>query len=988
MISDKMYRERRTNISYSLSNLWLVVFVSLSLCTEAMPVQADKWVQAGAAVSCIVDADCTDDNVCTTDRCVDELCANDDIPGCVPCEPLFICPPIEIVFIMDTSGSMVDEAAALCNSIDQMVADLSADGTEVISHILGITETGGSAFPCVNDHVVAMMGSDVPGLNTTCAFPDNTSSYESWGPATSITALHFPWTAGAIRIIAPISDEGPCNGSRPDGCNDPGDDRDSIDNAILSAANSLVTISPITGTGAIECVLNLAELIASQTGGITRTTANAQTDIPESIRQIVMAQCLLDDACDDNNACSDNDTCTNGICVGVPNFDDTIFCCDPLDRTLNWLSDNDGCTDDVCDEFTGQISHPPSAEGTNCDDGNLCTDQDVCTQEICKGQNNFDDTQFCCKASNRTLTPLSDEDACTDDLCDSETGTVSHVLSPTGTSCDDDELCTINDTCDELGVCQGIHVNTLSCSTENDCPSGVCNFEINQCVCGEHSPELRLIAQPFENEETCYPVGHLLNVKVELGFSTSRIAGGTFIIDYDPEVLRFINIATGNNIDPDSPFKLEIIQIVDESFGQIIYSVGIQIGSSGTTGPVTMAGIQFETLKRCATTTLCFTNQGVFKTVLSDDQGVSVPFIPVCSAVIQTLSDEPVLLCPQSVETNADAGTIGAIMTWDPVTTSSSCGQDLVPVCTATHSEGYDINALIETGGEFLSGVAEFSCSLTDECGQFDTCEWSVTVHPVNTVEVDLELSPIISDFHQPLIRCIEFHFIDNCFHTPVIIEKEIDFGLLFNFTGSANNVRFEVPAGVYQCMTAGDPKHTVRSGSNVEIVNGIYKARFRGDPLLGGNWLLNGNLDGNDIIDIVDFGILLDQSGVNIDPDTPCGLEDIHADLNGDGIVDDLDQAMIFANFLATDQQTCCSEGGDGTTTSAPRTEISFYELERMGLYGLEKYDTNGDGMLSLDDMNRRTTTQKRFRKRSKNSRIMLRQIDNALRRRPTKRD
>jgi hypothetical protein len=49
--------------------------------------------------------------------CTNGFCLNLSIPGCVPCELSYDCPPIDLVFIMDTSGSMRDEAAVLCAEI-------------------------------------------------------------------------------------------------------------------------------------------------------------------------------------------------------------------------------------------------------------------------------------------------------------------------------------------------------------------------------------------------------------------------------------------------------------------------------------------------------------------------------------------------------------------------------------------------------------------------------------------------------------------------------------------------------------------------------------------------------------------------------------------------------------------------------------------------------------------------------------------------------
>lgn len=910
------------------------------------------YALAGEILSCTIHGDCSDSNACTEDRCVDEFCTYDPIPGCVPCEPQNICPPLEIVFIMDTSGSMADEAAALCNSIDKIVTELSMDGTEVIAHFLGITNDGGSSFPCITNDVVSLLGSEIPGGDAGCPFPDHTSSYESWGPATSIVADRFAWDTRSIRIIIPISDEGPCNGSRPDGCNDPGDDRDTIDQAIqFSVANNIV-VSPITGTGSIECVLSLAGLIATETGGMTETTASASADLPPSIMKILLAHCDQDNTCDDINECTDADMCMDGVCKGVVNFDDDFFCCNPENRVFTWLSDDLDCTQDICDELTGMVTHSLVNDGTICDDVNTCTDNDICTKGVCAGTHNFDDLLFCCRPEDRNLTSLDDLDGCTEDICDETSGMVSHPVAPAGTSCDDAEICTTQDTCDGAAQCNGTDINTLMCEMDSECPEGRCDVENGLCVCGNNTPELRLRALPPPMaEDTCYPVGQDVMVYVELGFSTQLIVGGIFIIEYDPEILSFVSASPGSAVDSESAFSLELVQVIDEYAGLIIYSVGIKIGTQAEPGPATMAAIRFETLASCSSTSLCFTDAGIIKTVLSDDEGSSVPITPFCTSEINILADEPIIQCPESIETNADAGFTRASVMWDPVKATSSCGEPITPVCTATNNLGENIDHLIETGGIVPGGVSEFTCSVADLCGQSDTCSWTVTVHPVNIIEVDVELSAIISDAQQPLSRCIEFELFYPCPFGSIIVEKNIDFGLPYNFTGSARKVQFEIPAGTYSCAMARDPKHTLRSKSNLEIVDGIYKARFTGDPILNGNWLINGNLNEDNVIDIVDFGVLLSLEGMSLNPHTLCGLIEPHADINGDGIVDDMDKDFVLTNFLMADTSSCCITT---TTTSVSEsiTRISFDELERMGLYGLEKYDVNGDGFLSYDDL------------------------------------
>ncbi|MGB0716883.1 MAG: hypothetical protein ACPGXK_13455, partial [Phycisphaerae bacterium] len=66
-------------------------------------------------VCCESDDACDDGNGCTTDSCVDGQCQHDAIPDCTPCGFSPTCSPIEVVFVFDTSGSLVDEGDAICN---------------------------------------------------------------------------------------------------------------------------------------------------------------------------------------------------------------------------------------------------------------------------------------------------------------------------------------------------------------------------------------------------------------------------------------------------------------------------------------------------------------------------------------------------------------------------------------------------------------------------------------------------------------------------------------------------------------------------------------------------------------------------------------------------------------------------------------------------------------------------------------------------------
>ncbi len=142
-----------------------------------------------------------------------------------------------------------------------------------------------------------------------------------------------------------------------------------------------------------------------------------------------------DGACDDGNACTVDDTCAEGTCSPGT----------PLD-----CDDNDVCTDDSCDPATGCVHTNNVA---TCDDANACTADDVCAEGLCAGQ---------------TIT-CNDDNPCTDDTCDSGTGC---VFTNNTAACDDNDACTTVDQCDE-GVCVGSTPPT--CDDDNPCTDDSCD---------------------------------------------------------------------------------------------------------------------------------------------------------------------------------------------------------------------------------------------------------------------------------------------------------------------------------------------------------------------------------------------------------------------------------------------------------------------------------------------------------------------------------
>ena len=147
-------------------------------------------------------------------------------------------------------------------------------------------------------------------------------------------------------------------------------------------------------------------------------------------------------SCDDGNACTAGDACADGACVGG---DPTV--CD----------DGNPCTDDSCNPGSGCVYTDNS---NACDDGNACTVGDTCGSGSCQGG-----APVVCTALDQCHVA---------GVCDTGTGVCSDPNAPDGTTCDDGNAGTSNDSC-QAGVCTG---GTACTSTNSPQSTG---FYKKQC---------------------------------------------------------------------------------------------------------------------------------------------------------------------------------------------------------------------------------------------------------------------------------------------------------------------------------------------------------------------------------------------------------------------------------------------------------------------------------------------------------------------------
>ena len=148
----------------------------------------------------------------------------------------------------------------------------------------------------------------------------------------------------------------------------------------------------------------------------------------------------------DSNLCTVRDTCQGTACVAGP---------------VNTCNDNNPCTADSCITSTGACVNSPTNEGQPCTipGSNRCFDN-VCTAGVC---------------TEATPKSCNDNNDCTIDGCEQALG-CTHDAKPASTTCDDGNVCTMNDTCQSNGSCNGdqIDCNDNDESTADSCQAGTC----------------------------------------------------------------------------------------------------------------------------------------------------------------------------------------------------------------------------------------------------------------------------------------------------------------------------------------------------------------------------------------------------------------------------------------------------------------------------------------------------------------------------------
>jgi hypothetical protein len=607
-------------------------------------------------------------------------------------------------------------------------------------------------------------------------------------------------------------------------------------------------------------------------------------------------------------------------------------------------------------------------------------------------------------------------------FCDAALGCVEVADPSLATSCDDGITCTINDHCDGAGACVGggpldcdddavctfdeclepgetnvvgtvsaggcsnVDINSVPCTDIADCPAGAATCSSDgdgTCDCVS-SPDLCIVASaaPGPASGTCYDEGSDVIVEVVMGFSTQPICTAQFFLQYDAAGLDFQSITPGGGV-----FTNVVSSSVDEVAGTIDYAVGPAPGQIclGTQGPAVVATIVFTPLTDCKVDEVCFRPHNPATKLGADDGSTVCPAghdgpachiltAPCCSGAFNFDSTPPVVVgCPDSVSGPADCGGLTKNVTFTlPSVATDNCDGDVALNCTISHSEGANVDQLLPNGGDFPVGTTTISCNgTTDSCGNAsDDCEFSVTNSGQNELWVELELSPTMKQGGlNGVIRGINLSITDcGSVANPETVEvcDDVSFGGVYNLAGHGH-AHVKVPAANYYCIQAWDSLHTLKAACDVtcEVMNGdsVWFAAFKGSKDLNSacHWLVNGNLNGDPVIDVIDYAEYLACIAGNALPgaDTPCAYDEEvngnHCDINGDGIVSLADFSFIVVNFFNNDKAGCevvCNPAAASPAPVTPVGSISIRDLDEGLRRTARMGDMNHDGVLDMTDI------------------------------------
>ncbi|OFX16275.1 MAG: hypothetical protein A2Z18_10355 [Armatimonadetes bacterium RBG_16_58_9] len=363
---------------------------------------------------------------------------------------------------------------------------------------------------------------------------------------------------------------------------------------------------------------------------------------------------------------------------------------------------------------------------------------------------------------------------------------------------------------------------------------------------------------------------------------------------------------------------------ISVSNGQGVCSASVQVGvataTDYTTGVASVVGTRDDGLPLGNPYPVGITTITWVATDKADPANTSN-----CTQTITVTDDEdPTITCPPNVTVYADPGTCGAAkadVDLGTPATGDNCGVDTVT------------NDAPDT---FPIGDTTVTWTVTDIHSNSAQCLQTVTVRNRTQAQIEVELAGVSA----AVDRTIKFTFGGN---GGAVSPYSVAVPLLF--TGGKATVSIDtVPACAdWTHVSAKDEQHTLCKKLPLTTTGGKFTADFTGSNALAGGDATNDNM-----IDILDFGVLIGQYGQFLPLTTTWPVR--NADFGCDGDVDSGDFTFIHQGFLTKGD---LPPGPAAAASDEPRTSVSVAEFSRIvGLAYAAQADLDGDGVISLQDL------------------------------------
>ncbi|MEZ4266209.1 MAG: SUMF1/EgtB/PvdO family nonheme iron enzyme [Myxococcota bacterium] len=429
-----------------------------TVCDDSDECTVGELCAAGECVAGLA-ASCNDGNPCTDDSCVPGTgCVH--VPNTAACDDGKACTEGDVC----AGGACLSGALKSCDDENPCTSDTCDAGT-------GDCVATANSAPC-EDGDPCTLGDLC--TNSACA-PGAAKVCDDQDPCTDDFCASGLGACDAVPNTAPCDDENPC--TEGDAC---------LAGACVGGTNACecvldVDCAPFEDAnlcnGTLHCVDNACVIDPLTPVTCTPSGDPCQPNTCAPLTGLCAAAPASGPACNDGDACTIDDVCAFGFCTGGPPAD-----CD----------DGNPCTVDACDAGSGCTA---TFTAGPCDDGDLCTTQDLCDAGICKGTN----PQVC-----------DDAKGCTADSCSPISGCVFTPIggcvdadgdgSPEGIDCDDSVAGNFPGNTE---VCDGADNDCGGDTDEEDAVGCVAFFRDDdgdgagkvgdsRCLCGPEAPYVAL----------------------------------------------------------------------------------------------------------------------------------------------------------------------------------------------------------------------------------------------------------------------------------------------------------------------------------------------------------------------------------------------------------------------------------------------------------------------------------------------------------------